>query len=175
MICTAISFQFINIIIEKNQKHNNRKHAYIQSYNMFSPRKTEPQNCLTSLTALFPQLFSAIIYASFLILTISVSIELHTICITQYTTPNTQLASVPNRITGPAIVKILHQIPNTCPSGCVQERPTFYSFQISIMLYIISNNIHKWLQHSFMCFKIPLHRLFITVLAVQINSCSCLF
>ena len=34
----------------------------------------------------------------------------------QYNAPNTQLEKIPNKITGPAIVKILHPIPKTCPS-----------------------------------------------------------
>lgn len=32
------------------------------------------------------------------------------------TSPSTQLTKIPYKITGPAIVKILQPIPNTCPS-----------------------------------------------------------
>ena len=35
---------------------------------------------------------------------------------TQYTTPSAQLVTIPYKITGPAIVKILQPIPKTCPS-----------------------------------------------------------
>ena len=35
----------------------------------------------------------------------------------QQTTPKSQLLKSPYKITGPAMVKILHPIPNTCPSA----------------------------------------------------------
>ena len=38
------------------------------------------------------------------------------ICSTQQISPNAQLAKIPYRITGPAMVNILQPIPNTCPS-----------------------------------------------------------
>lgn len=34
----------------------------------------------------------------------------------QYPSPSAQLVNIPYKITGPAMVKILHPIPNTCPS-----------------------------------------------------------
>ena len=37
--------------------------------------------------------------------------------------PKIQLVNTPNKMTGPAMVKILHPIPNTCPSEWVNIRP----------------------------------------------------
>ncbi len=34
----------------------------------------------------------------------------------QYRNPSAQLVNIPYRITGPAMVKILHPMPKTCPS-----------------------------------------------------------
>lgn len=34
----------------------------------------------------------------------------------QYRKPRTQVVKIPYSMTGPAMVKILHPIPNTCPS-----------------------------------------------------------
>jgi len=39
---------------------------------------------------------------------------------TQYITPKSQLENIPYKITGPAIVKILQPMPNTCPSHSVK-------------------------------------------------------
>ena len=56
----------------------------------------------------------------------------------QYTTPSTQLVKIPYRITGPAMVKILHPIPNTWPSASVKLGQT-----ISLDLAILTTS--KWL------------------------------
>jgi len=51
---------------------------------------------------------------------------------TQYNNPNPQLVRIPYKITGPAIVKILQPIPNTCPSPSV-KRCTKKMFSLVIM------------------------------------------